>query len=101
MVNVLTNNGVQRFAMLQALDVMTTLAGFTCGLGEANPAISHFFPAMGPLAGLVLAKILTVSLIVGFMAYRRIEKWSFVNTCFSLLVIWNSALILLRLFHGA
>lgn len=46
--------------MLQALDVLTTLAGFTCGLGEANPAINQFFPAMGPLAGLLLAKSLTV-----------------------------------------
>jgi hypothetical protein len=87
--------------MLQALDVLTTLVGFACGLNEANPAISYFFPAMGSLVGLVLAKLLMISLVVGFMWYRRIEKWSFVNTCFSLLVIWNSVLILLRLFHVA
>jgi hypothetical protein len=100
-----TNKGFQAFVFLQALDVMTTLTGFSCGLGEANPVISRFFPALGLLSGLLVGKLLMVLVIVGFMTLRssvNTEKgWRFVNTLFSLLVIWNSTLILLRLFHVA
>jgi hypothetical protein len=99
------SKGIQKFAVHQVFDVLTTLVGFTCGLVEANPAIKQFFPALGLLTGLLVGKLLPVLVIVGFMTLRssvNTEKgWRFVNTLFSLLVIWNSLLILLRLFHVA
>ena len=91
--------GFKRFAALQVLDLQSTLVGFNCGMVEANPAINHFFPGMGVVAGLMFGKLLMVLLLVGFMWFRNVERWAFVNILFGLLVCWNSTLIGLRLCH--
>ena len=86
-----------RFLFLQALDLETTLIGFSVGCVEANPAIAHFFPALGPLVGLLVGKLLTVSVILGYMMNSEkanTEKgWKFVNGLFTLLIVWNTAII--------
>jgi len=91
------NRNHWRFAALQVADVVSTLIGFSVGLSEANPAISQFFPSMGPVAGLIFGKLLTVSVILGFFVVRPSantdKKWNFVNRLFTLIVLWNAALI--------
>lgn len=85
------------FAALQFLDILTTVAGFSIGLVEANPIISHFFPIIGPVVGLFFGKLLTISFILCYMTYKKSTKWVFVNYLFFALIIWNSSLITLRL----
>lgn len=104
MINVSTlmnQKSFRRFAVLQGLDVATTLVGFLVGCNEANPAISHFFPALGPLVGLLVGKVLTVLVILMFLNRPSVgteNGWRFVNILFSLLILWNLVMIGLRVF---
>ena len=92
---------VNRFLFLQAVDLETTLIGFSCGCVEMNPAIAHFFPACGPLVGLFVGKFLTVMAILLFMANNpnaaTDKGWKFTNRLFTLLIVWNVAVISIRL----
>jgi hypothetical protein len=80
------------FAGLQVLDVATTLLGLHGqGAVEANPFMRHFFVSFGPLAGLVIAKALTVSMILTYITRRfhPTKALQFVNVFFTGLVVWN------------
>jgi hypothetical protein len=96
-----SSKNLGRFATLQVFDVVTTLVGFGIGLGEANPAIGHFLPSLGPLVGLMVGKLLTVSVIIGYMMSRpkaNTDKgWNFINAGFALVVSWNLIAISIRL----
>ena len=84
---------IERFVTLQVLDLGTTLIGFCAGCAEANPAINHFFPTLGPLVGLFVGKLLMVSVILGFMLNRPTactdKGWKAVNSAFTVLIVWN------------
>ena len=87
------------FLILQTGDLMTTLTGLSVGLGEANPAIRAFFPLLGPIEGLVLAKV-TLAYIC-YLAVVKLdpEKFWFVNTISACVVIWNLVMITARLYQ--
>jgi Domain of unknown function (DUF5658) len=88
-----TNRQLAVFAGLQGLDVLTTLVGFAGGASEANPVIAHFLPMLGPVAGLVVGKLLTVAVIFAFMYFKPTANtkngWRFVNVGFGLVIVSN------------
>ena len=96
-----SNKAFQIFALLQGLDLTTTIFAFSCGLVEANPVLRQFFPMFGPFVGLFIGKAVTVAFLLLYLLTRKNPKWKFVNGCFALVVVWNITMIGLRLFHIA
>lgn len=86
---------VSVFAGLQALDVATTLVGFHFGAAEQNGVLKLFCGLLGPVAGLLLGKFLTASLVLGFALTRRnpAKLLKVANVFFTALVIWNVVII--------
>ena len=81
------------FIYLQLLDLLTTLAGFKLGAGEANPFIRvlmHAGPALGVLGSKAVALALGAYCIYAGK-YRLIQK---VTYWYSLLVVWNLMVML-------
>jgi hypothetical protein len=86
---------LQIFCLLQALDVLTTLAGFRMGLVEASPFI-QFLMRLGPVAGLLGSKFLAVLLSGWCVWLGRFRTIQLTNYWYTALVIWNLALIVTR-----
>ncbi len=87
---------IQLFVYLQALDVITTLIGFKMGAAEASPFVRVLLHA-GPVAGLLLSKLIGLTLI-GICVYTRryrLIRWA--NYWYSALAIWNLFIILLSI----
>lgn len=81
------------FATLQGLDVATTIVGLAFGASEANFVIARFFPMLGEVPGLLVAKLLTVALIFSLMRFKpganTKNGWRFVNVGFGLVIVSN------------
>ena len=86
---------LQVFCFLQALDALTTLAGFRIGLVEASPFI-QFLMRLGPVAGLLGSKLLAVLLGGWCVWLGRFRTIQLINYWYTALVIWNAALIVTR-----
>ncbi len=87
---------IQLFVYLQAIDVITTLIGFKMGAAEASPFIRVLLHA-GPVAGLLLSKLVGLTLF-GICVYTRryrLIRWA--NYWYSALAIWNLFIILLTI----
>ena len=84
---------LQVFLYLQLLDALTTLLGFRAGLAEANPFI-RVLVQVGPLAGLLVDKVLAVVLagVCVWSGRSRMIRW--INYWYAALVAWNIVLIL-------
>jgi hypothetical protein len=84
---------LQVFLYLQLLDALTTLLGFRAGLAEANPFI-RVLVQVGPLAGLLVDKVLAVVLagVCVWSGRSRMIRW--INYWYAALVAWNILLIL-------
>jgi hypothetical protein len=76
------------FFSLQALDVLTTLIGLRLGAAEASMFVGRLI-RLGPLAGLLLAKIFALLLVMAAIRYRRQRVIVFLNYWFALVVTWN------------
>jgi hypothetical protein len=84
------------FAYLQVLDLMSTVAFLTLGIGEANPVIRLAFSlAANPFAGLLLAKLLCVAIAVACWRKGRRRVVSRANILFAGIVVWNLAMVIL------
>jgi hypothetical protein len=84
------------FAYLQVLDLMSTVAFMTLGVGEANPLIRAFAAAASnPFAGLLLAKLLCVAIAAGCWRYGRHRLLFRANLFFGAIVMWNLGMIIL------
>ena len=81
------------FVALQVLDVLTTLIGLNMGAQEASIFIGRLMNA-GPIAGLLLSKILGVALVATALKFRRTRVIVFLNYWFAAVVSWNLFLIL-------
>jgi hypothetical protein len=83
------------FAALQALDVATTLYGFSVGANETNGFLRLFFPVFGPLFGLLVGKLLASGLVFVFLTTRgnSPRMIRIANIYFSALVLWNVVII--------
>ncbi len=79
-----------QFAYLQLLDILTTMAFLTVGVGEANPFVRFLFSVMqSPVAGLVTVKLMAAGMAVFCWRSRRYRLLSRVNIFYAVLVAWN------------
>lgn len=81
------------FVALQTLDILTTLLGLRLGAGEASFFVGRLMRA-GPLAALLIAKILAVLLVALALKFKRPRVVVFLNYWFAAVVTWNCAMIL-------
>lgn len=81
------------FVALQVLDVLTTLIGLNMGAQEASIFVGRLMNA-GPIAGLLISKILGVALVATALKFRRNRVVVFLNYWFAAVVSWNLLLIL-------
>jgi len=84
------------FAVLQALDILSTWVGLHLGLGEASPTVRLFLGVGGPLAGLILSKSVAFGLLAALLLLRRAKTLRWVNIWYAVLVAWNFTLIGLK-----
>jgi len=87
-----------RFAYLQCLDVLTTLAFLVAGTHEANPLVRAAIAFTGnPLTGLFYVK--AIGMAMGLYCWRRNKQrvLARINVFYAGLIVWNMiALILTR-----
>ena len=78
------------FAVLQVLDLLTTIAVFRFGGFEANPLVARFSEHFGRFPGLLLSKLIAIALALGV---RRLV-WV-INFFYLGIVCWNILVLLL------
>ena len=88
------------FVALQVLDILTTLMGLQMGAGEGSVFLGRLMRA-GPLAALLIAKIIAVLLVAMAMKFKRPRVVVFLNYWLAAVVSWNLAVILLTQLSGA
>jgi len=81
------------FVVLQTLDVLTTLIGLRVGAQEASIFVGKLM-SIGPVAGLLISKILGVLLVAAALKFRRGRVIVFLNYWFAAVVSWNLFTIL-------
>jgi hypothetical protein len=77
------------FAILQVLDLLTTLAAFHVGASEVNPIVAHLTVIFGRFNGVVISKIIALLLALGV----RKRLW-IVNLFYVGVIYWNLAILL-------
>ena len=82
------------FVVLQVLDILTTLLGLQLGAQEGSMFLGRLMRA-GPVAALLIAKIMAVLLVAVAMRFKRPRVVVFLNYWFAAVVSWNLAIILL------
>ena len=80
------------FVALQTLDILSTLIGLRIGAQEASIFVGRLMNA-GPIAGLLISKILGVALVATALKFRRPRVIVFLNYWFAAVVSWNLVLI--------
>jgi hypothetical protein len=76
------------FLYLQALDVLSTLIGFSLGNTEASPFI-RLMIRWGPVTGLALSKAVAIGLVAVCFAIKRTRLIRLINFWYAAVVIWN------------
>ena len=82
------------FIALQTLDILTTMIGLQLGAQEGSLFIGRLMQ-VGPLAGLLISKIMAVFLAALAMKFKRPRVIVILNIWFAVLVAWNLVLIVL------
>ncbi len=82
------------FVALQVLDILTTLLGLQMGAEESSAFLGRLM-SVGPVAALLIAKILAVMLVAIAMKVKRPRIVVFLNFWFAAVVSWNLAIILM------
>jgi hypothetical protein len=82
------------FVALQVLDILTTLIGLQLGAQESSIFLDRLMH-VGPLAALLLAKIMAVALVAMALRMKRPRVIVFLNYWFAAVVTWNLANILI------
>ena len=82
------------FIALQALDILTTLLGLEIGAEESSAFLGKLM-SVGPVAALLIAKIIAVLLVAIAMKVKRPRIVVFLNFWFAAIVSWNLAIILM------
>ena len=82
------------FVALQVLDILTTLLGLQMGAQEGSMFLGRLMRA-GPVAALLIAKIIAVLLVAIAMKFKRPRVVVFLNYWFAAVVSWNLVIILL------
>ena len=81
------------FVVLQVLDILTTLLGLQLGAREGSMFLSRLMHA-GPVAALMIAKIIAVLLVAMAMKFKRPRVVVFLNYWFAAVVSWNLMILL-------
>ena len=81
------------FVALQMLDILTTLLGLQLGARETSFFLSRLMSA-GPVAALLIAKIIAVLLVTLALRFQRPRVVVFLNFWFAAVVTWNLGTIL-------
>jgi hypothetical protein len=81
------------FVALQVLDIVSTLLGLEMGAQEASFFVARLMQ-IGPVAALLIAKILAVLLVTLALRFKRPRVVVFLNYWFSAVVTWNLGTIL-------
>ena len=87
------------FVALQTLDILTTLIGLRIGASEGSMFIGRLM-SLGPVAGLLISKIVAVLLVSLALRFRRPRVVVFLNYWSAAVVTWNLAMILISAFRG-
>jgi len=82
------------FVALQVLDILSTLLGLQMGAKEASFFVARLM-SIGPIAALLLAKIMAVLLVSLALKFKRPRVVVFLNYWFAAVVTWNLGTILL------
>ena len=83
------------FVTLQVLDILTTLLGLQMGAQEGSMFLGRLMRA-GPVAALLIAKIIAVLLVTIALKFKRPRVVVFLNYWFAAVVSWNLVIILLN-----
>ncbi|MEO8593158.1 MAG: DUF5658 family protein [Candidatus Solibacter sp.] len=81
------------FVALQALDILTTLLGLEMGAEESSVFLGRLM-SVGPVAALLIAKIMAVMLVAIAIKVKRPRIVVFLNFWFAAVVSWNLGIIL-------
>lgn len=79
------------FAIFQLLDLVTTLVAFRLGAVELNPLVAHLAATFGSIGGVLVSKLITVTLAMGVKRLLWIA-----NLLYAGIVVWNLVVLLLR-----
>ena len=82
------------FIALQTLDIFTTLLGLQLGAQEGSVFLGRLMRA-GPVAALLISKIIAVLLVAMAMRFKRPRVVVFLNYWFAAVVSWNLVIILI------
>jgi hypothetical protein len=82
------------FIALQLLDIFTTLLGLQLGAREGSLFLGRLMRA-GPLAALLIAKIIAVLLVAMAIRFKRPRVVVFLNYWLAAVVSWNLVVILM------
>jgi len=82
------------FVALQVLDILTTLLGLEMGAEESSAFLGKLM-SVGPVAALLIAKIIAVLLVAIAMKVKRPRIVVFLNFWFAAIVSWNLVIILM------
>jgi hypothetical protein len=85
------------FVFLQVLDILTTLLGLELGAQESSVFLGQLMKA-GPVAALLIAKIMAVVLVLVALKFKRPRVVVFLNYWLALVVTWNLTIALKQLF---
>jgi hypothetical protein len=88
------------FIALQTLDILTTLLGLQMGAREGSVFLGRLMHA-GPLAALLIAKIIAVLLVALALKFKRPRVVVFLNYWLAAVVTWNLAVILITQLSAA
>jgi hypothetical protein len=80
------------FVLLQAADLITTAVALELGGAERNPIVLHLM-GVGPVGGVVLAKVISLSIGIGCVLASRPRALQIANVVFAGIVIWNLSII--------
>ncbi|MFZ1143541.1 MAG: DUF5658 family protein [Bryobacteraceae bacterium] len=80
------------FVFLQLLDMLTTLLGLRVGAREGSMFIGRLMQ-VGPMAALLISKIIAVCLVGMAVRWRRPRVVVIVNYWVALVVAWNLCVI--------
>ena len=85
-----------RYAYLQVLDFLTTIAFLVNGIAEGNPLVKWALGAApDPVSGLVAVKVLGVALGVYCWKVGKMRVLSIANVLFAFLIAWNLMALIL------
>ena len=80
------------YTLLQLADLATTTVTLRLGGVEVNPLV-HLFMSVGPLVGLLLAKLVAMLAAMGCVFLKKPRPLRCANLVFAGIVAWNLTII--------